>query len=484
LQLPVLIGLSRRSKKNKMRSITTAFIVAIIILGSLAAYFTYQSVVAKSTQGNVQTTVTTPYKALDSPYIKEFNLSTSSAPNGIAVDSNGNAWFVAQGNDSLGVVYANNYTTRLFKVPTKNITSWGVAVDSTRNVVWFTDYTSDAVWSFNITSSAFHEYPITTNSFAFPSAIEVDQNHNVWFTEQYADKLAEIFPVNGTIKEYPVPPPLSNVQDSGPVGLTISPNGTIWFTDTIATSVGSFSNGVFHEYNLTGSILLPVGIALDAKGDLWFTEHGPSLISEFVPSNGTVRSISTSLAPAPLYESLPYYCYIDSQGNVWFNEHQGNRIGRYSPNNNSLVEYEIPTRVGGAYTGLSGSLTMALSPSGVPWFAEWFAGKIGTVSSFGPIDQSIAVQASGPLVLSNGSAVQLALQLSSPSEETHLNASISTIDLFPPVAFTFSQDNGTGDYTSTLTIVDKGLAPGIYYVTIGIFSTDVIVSQVVEVDVQ
>lgn len=466
--------MSSSQKKRKLRTIIIGFVIALIVLSGLAGYFLYQA------YSSTKVTQTSGTVVLDTPYVTEFPLWSIASPNGIAVDSKGDAWFVVQDNSSLGVVYANS-TMRLFHVPTKGVASWGVAVDNSRNLVWFADYNSDAIWSFNETSYAFKEYPITTNPFAFPFQVAIDSNHNVWFTEEYAGKIGEVLASNGTIVEYPVPPALA--ASGGPTGLTISPNGTIWFTDPVANSIASFANGKFHTYNFTGEALSPVGIAIDASGNVWFTQHGPSLISEFNPSTGALKTISTSLAPFPLDESLPYFCYIDSQGNVWFNEHQGNRIARYSPSNNTLVEYSIPSEVVQDQY-ISGSLTMALSPSGVPWFAEWFAGKIGRVNLSEPINQSISVAASTPIMMTNGTTDQLKIGVTSlGNAETHLNTSISTIDFLPPISFSFSKVSGQGNYSSTLTIHDIGLAPGDYYVTIGVFTQDVIVSQLVEVEV-
>jgi virginiamycin B lyase len=462
-------GLSPKSRR-RFRFIVIGFIVAIVVLAGFATYFLYIAF----NQGNTTA-------GIISPYVREYPLSSTSYPSGISVDSKGDAWFVVQQNTSLGVIYANS-TMREFHIPTKNSSSWGVAVDNTRNLVWFTDYLSNAVWSFNMTSSAFNKYAITTNPFSFPFQVALDPSHNAWFTEQASGKLGEILASNDSMREYPIPANLSRI--GGPVGLVVSPNGPIWFTDPVANSIGEFAGGAFKIYNLTGLVLSPVGIALDANADVWFTQHGPSLISKLNPSNGAVTSISTSLAPPPVYETLPYFCYVDSQGNIWFNEHQGNRIGRYSPGNNSMVEYTIPSE-SPAYTDLSGALTMALSPTGVPWFAESFTGKIGTVNLQAPLNQSILVQGgAAPLMLANGSSVQLNLTLiNHASSQTHVNASISTVELFPPVKFSFSASVGSGNYSSVLTIRNNGLEPGTYYVTIGIFSEDVIVSQVIEVEV-
>ncbi len=462
-------------RRGRVRTIITVFIALIILFGTFASYFLYEAIFVHNASAS----------SSNDNYVTEYVISKSASPNGIAVDAQGNAWFVDQSDSSLGVLFDSNSTIREFRIPASNVSSWDVAVDNFRHFVWFGDDTNNAIWSFNILNGTFHEHMITTSNDANPEKIVLDSHGDVWFSELFANKIGEI-ELNGTLTDYKIPPPFSNVTFAGPVGIAISSNGTIWFTETLANGIGSFYGGVFHEFNLTGLVLEPVGIVVDSQGNVWITQHAFSMISEFNPKYpDMLSSFSTSLAPQPLVVSLPYFIYIDSQGNLWFNEHQGNRIGRFSPSTDSMIEYNIPTKILSAQ-GLSGALTMSLSTSGIPWFAEQFAGKIGTVNIQDPINQSISVQTLGSLTLGQtiGSNVQINLNVQTRGTlQTNLNASISALTYQTLAKFSFWPDSGNGNSSSTFTFENEGLTPGTYYVTIGVSGENVVVSRIVEIAV-
>jgi virginiamycin B lyase len=470
-------------------------VILVIALTSVSAYFFAQYNEASKNACSTPT---------PSPYISEYCvINKLSSPNAIAVDSNGNVWFVIQNEGELGVLYSNT-TMRMFQVPnaTKSgLQSWGIAVDNSRDLVWFTDFTNNAVWRFSILTKQFISYNITTSSSAGPQQLVLDSRGDVWFAEVYSNYIGEITTA-GQEYNYRLPSQLTNVPYSGPVGLAIDNNGTLWFSDPIANSIGSYDigDGTFQVYNMTGKVNSPVGIAVDSQGNIWTTEHGPSLIAEFNPITKSFRSITTHV-PVYFHTSLPYFVYIDSKGNIWFNEHEGNAIGRFTPSNNSLVEYVIPTEIF-SYQNISGALTMALSTSGTPWFAESFAGKIGTVNLQAPIILDFSFENytnSRALSIAPNEKVTLDLNVSSSSSDqlVQLSLYLSTYNFSPPVLFPFSSDqkptepaflysfsraNGTGDFTSELSIENQYLVPGEYYLTLSELSTNVIISSVIQVN--
>jgi virginiamycin B lyase len=74
--------------------------------------------------------------------------------------------------------------------------------------------------------------------------------------------------------------------NSLPVGITVTANGFVWFTESGTGKIGWFnpqkcanSNDV-HEYPPTLSNKSPQGITADASGNLWFTETDGDMIGE------------------------------------------------------------------------------------------------------------------------------------------------------------------------------------------------------------
>ncbi len=325
-----------RSGKKK-RIIILIMVISITLAGSLVYYYYLQTLAyVPATVFNSQ--------AQTHEYVTEYPIQLSSYPNAITADSQGNVWFALENATSLAELTPSNGTVHLFHLPepkSTGLTTWGILVDNSKHLVWFTDSNTNSIWSFNATSGNFTQYRIQTLD-AFPYQIVQDGNGNMWFTELFGNKIGEIT-TNGTLEDYPVPK-FGNVSYVEPSGITIDQeSNAIWFTETAVNAIDSYFEGHFDSYNLTGLVQSPVGIALDSNGNLWMTQHGPSFISEFNPTTRYFRTISTSVPPwVPDNTSLPYFIQVDSHGNVWFNEHYGNAIARFHPSSNSLTEFEVP----------------------------------------------------------------------------------------------------------------------------------------------
>jgi virginiamycin B lyase len=440
-------------------------IVMLVILSSVYYFF--------PENGQLTQTIT-PQKG---QYMIEYPvISPYSYPHAIAVDSAGNVWFVVENETAIAVLAPENNTLRVYPLPESSrlgLMTWGVAVDNSRGLVWFTDVISNSVWSFDIASSKFQEFKIPIVN-CFPYDLVLDRQGDVWFTELYGNRIGEIM-TNGSLIQFSVP------NSGEPVGITIDNSGQIWFSLPNSQEIGSLFQGRFQMYNLTGSIVSPVGIAVDSEGNVWMTQHGPSLVSEFNPTTHYVKTISTTV-PAE-GGSLPYFVYLTKTGDVWFNEHQGNFMAMLDPQNGTLIEYANPTRL--QFAGnISGMLTMALSQSGEPWFSEYFAGKVGTVNISAPLDVGVQLSNySEPLLITNGTSAIVQISVSDNSiGMVHLNAYVGNFT--SRLSFGFLPTSGSGSFDSTLTVSKNGTAAGVYFVTVGAASTDLVVSKIIEVIVR
>lgn len=417
------------------------------------------------------------------PFINEFQLPNG-LPNAITVDSVGNVWTVLQNSSSLGEFSPLNDSFHEYPIPGLGskapLTSWGIAVDNNRHLVWFTEEITNTVWSFQIQSQTFKMYQIATPG-SNPYQVALDPKGNAWFTEFTGDKLGVVL-TNGTVDEFPIP-----IASSNPTGIAVNQNtGRIWFNllDTSGAFdqfyVGSFLNGSFTFNNITPDVDTPVGIAIDSAGNIWMTQHGASFFSEFNPVTHYFRTISTSIPSVG--ESLPYFVYVDSAtGLIWFNEHYGNTISVFNPNDSSLVEYVIPSRAT-SDGNISGALTMTLSPSGTPWFTELYTGKIGEVNPNAPIGLGIKVS-QGVVELGNETSIPLQLTITSSSNATtYLSAAVGNFT--GTFNFNFTEFSGNGNYSTMMTIQNGGSPPGVYFATISVESENTIVSQVIEINTE
>ena len=433
-------------------------VIVVVLASSIAYFFVTDNNYASQPQVS-QYTVEYPLK------------QSTSTPNAIAVDSGGNVWFTLMNISALAELDPSTGVVHQYRIPTganNGTTSWGMTIDSSTGLVWFTEQATNSVWSFNIHAHKFTRYELKTQ-YAFPFGIALDNQGNVWFTEIFGNKIGEIT-TNGTITEIPIP--LQGYIE--PSGITVGPEGRVWFTLPGVDEIGYYYDGQFSFQNLTGLVEEPVGISFDQQGNMWLTQHGPSFISEFNPKTGVFKTISTTVPPEG--SSLPYFDHVDQNGNVWFNEHNGNAMSEYIPSNNTLIEYFIPTRVE-VMGNISGMLTSTLSPSGVPWYTEFFAGKVGMINTSASLDLHLSLaNYTRPILISQNSSVNLQLNLSGSAAATAtVKAEVGNIS--SSISYNYSKED------RSITIAANGSNTGVYFVTISAITNALSYSQVIQVEV-
>ncbi len=480
-----------RVRRSVARSLVLLLTMAIIIVAAVPAYL----YLGRSPNGGGTAQQKNIYRAavdlLDSraqasQYITEYPVHANADPSAIATDSRGNVWFAIGGDGAIGELNPSNGMISEFRVSGGNsmrISSLGIVVDDSKGLVWFTDLLNNAIWSLNFSSLRFSEYPLPTPA-SSPFEIAEDGGGNIWFTETTNNKIGEI-DERGVLLEHAVPLGQRhnvNANSTGPAGIAIDARGTVWFTEVYSNSVAAFANGKFQVFDLGGRVDSPTGIAIDSFGRLWITQHGPSYISMFDPKTDFLRTISTSIVGVK--GTLPYFVLVGSRNEVWFSEHYGNAIGKFIPSNNTLIEYRVPSRVS-ELGNISGSITLALSSSGQPWFTELYTGKVGTVDISKPVGLGMTVSNSTESVLSVPSGGNKSIRLSVSGGENVAAAFGLTVGASSGnFTFRFSPSSGSGDFGSTLQIFNWSTKSGpgsSYSVTISVITEDLVVSRVLSI---
>src|SRR5262250_1676995 len=91
-----------------------------------------------------------------------------------------------------------------------------------------------------VAQQPFTEYPIPTAG-SYPTGITVGPDGFLWFTEYSA--IGTVTPT-GTFTEYPVP-----TANCGLPGITTGPDGNLWFIEGCANQIGKVTpRGSFTEY--------------------------------------------------------------------------------------------------------------------------------------------------------------------------------------------------------------------------------------------
>jgi virginiamycin B lyase len=103
-----------------------------------------------------------------------------------------------------------------------------------------------------------------------------DTRGHIWFTEIVPGKLGRIDLSTSKITEIPVP--VVSGRPASLYGLVITPGGNVWFANSSANALVSYSptTATYTFYQLSTSYGGLYGLALDSSGQLWFTIDGTS----------------------------------------------------------------------------------------------------------------------------------------------------------------------------------------------------------------
>jgi streptogramin lyase len=205
-----------------------------------------------------------------------------------------------------------------------------------------------------------------------PEGITVGPDGNIWFTEPGADKVGKITPSGTGVKEYSVPSP----DHPLPAFITAGPDGNLWFTEENASKIAKITpSGTISEFALAAG-RSPAGITLGPDGNLWFTEQNADKIGK-ITTSGTVTEYDL-----PTSGSYPNLITAGPDGNLWFTELHSDRIGKIVPSGSAagtITEYSLAS--GSSPVGITAG------PDGNVWFAEAGSNKIGTITPSGVITE-------------------------------------------------------------------------------------------------
>ncbi len=234
----------------------------------------------------------------------EFVSPTSdSEPLGVAVGADGNVYYTEYDGSKIGVVNPSNGTVADYATPTANSTPYGIVADPLDGDLWFTEYRGNNIGRIDPATKAIDDdFPIPTAG-SEPEAITVNPSGNVWFTEWEADQIGVLNPTTGKIHEYPVA--------YKPEGIVADSSGNIWVSElNFATYIDEYnSNGAqINQYTLPGAHKA-YGLTLGPDGDIWFTDSSGNI--------GTLTSSGT-FAFYPTTEAVPVGITTSPDGNIWF----------------------------------------------------------------------------------------------------------------------------------------------------------------------
>jgi streptogramin lyase len=205
--------------------------------------------------------------------------------------------------------------------------------------------------------------------------ITVGPDGNLWFTEPMANRIGKIT-TGGVITEYTVK------TGSEPVGIADGPDGKLWFTDHGSSKIGKITtSGEVTEYKLpSGSA--PEGIAAGPDGNLWFAEHGTYNIGR-ITTEGVITEYECGCFPANIVAGP------EKEDSMWFTayEERGKEgdvgrvytstVGEHKVGNIHLYDTrEVPLTWG-----------IAVGSDGNTWFTGYASARLGKITPTGKLTE-------------------------------------------------------------------------------------------------
>jgi virginiamycin B lyase len=213
----------------------------------------------------------------------------------------------------------------------------------------------------------------------------------LWFTEPQDNKIGRIT-TTGELTEFSLPP-LPKPGVASYVGITMGPDGALWFANPFGNQNGEISRittaGAVTEFLLPSAFSGVSGITAGPDGALWFTERSGGKIGR-ITTAGAVTEFP--IPPASHVGRGPFRISHDAwgitagpDGALWFTETIANKIGRITTTG-ELREFLLP-----APNSLPSGITAG--PDGALWFTESDnnGGKIGRIQQ---IEQEVTEEIS------------------------------------------------------------------------------------------
>lgn len=218
----------------------------------------------------------------------------------------------------------------------------------------------DAVIVPGPTEVSIMQWPLPTPG-SRPHDPMVARDGKIWWSGQLANKLGQLDPQTGQMKEYPVDPL------TGPHGLVEDKDGNIWFTGNFAGFIGKLDprSGEVKQYPLPDPRARdPHTIVIDHNGIIWFSVQNGNFVGRLDPATGDVK-----LARPPTGNARPYGLAVNSKNQVFFVEFGAPKIATID-NDMRIQEFALndfgarPRRI-------------AITPDDQIWYTDFARGYLG-----------------------------------------------------------------------------------------------------------
>jgi virginiamycin B lyase len=263
---------------------------------------------------------------------------------GVEVASDDTIWFAEQYANYIGHYLPSTGQYHIYSLPTLTIPDPSnagktlslpsapndLALDS-QGDVWFTELNADALGKLDMHTGQVQQYPVSTRrsvQMLDPYGITVDPQGIVWFTEASNNRLGRLDPASGDMRSFTMPGLEARVTL---MEIASDPRGIIWATSFTSGLLLSFDphTSIFTPYytspagNDTGGLY---GLAIASSSEVWVT-----LTEENTIARLDVMTHHFVFYQVPTKGSLPLGVVMGAHHTLWFTEAGSDKIGMLRP---------------------------------------------------------------------------------------------------------------------------------------------------------
>jgi virginiamycin B lyase len=236
---------------------------------------------------------------------KEYPLKIEdSGPHGLVPDANGDIWFTGNGKGYIGKLDPKTGNVTAYKMPDAKAEDPHTAVFDAHGIMWFTVQVGSMVGRLDPHTGKVDLKPVPGNR-ALPYGIAVNSKGIPFFCEFGTNKIAKIDPQTMALTDFKLP------EAARPRRLAIDAQDRIYFTDYEGGNLGRLdpATGAVKMWpSPEGEKSAPYGITITPDQTVWFSESGvkPNTIVRFDPKTeqfakapipsggGTVRNMAAT----------------------------------------------------------------------------------------------------------------------------------------------------------------------------------------------
>ena len=154
-------------------------------------------------------------------------------PHTAVFDAHGTLWFTVQVGNMVGSLDPKTGKIELKVVPTKDARPYGIQINS-KGVPFFCEFGTNKLARIDISKTEpktmqIVEYPLPEG--VRPRRLAIAADDKVYFTDYQSGNLGRLDPASGTAKLWPSP----GGAGSDPYGITITPDGMVWYSESGVT---------------------------------------------------------------------------------------------------------------------------------------------------------------------------------------------------------------------------------------------------------